>query len=82
LSRRGNDLYYQSRKLSVSIATRSSVSVLFHAAVNIDTEGTPVPTAGLRELGLDPYAFGEECLDRYCRDAAIWKAARTKVLPR
>ena len=43
LSRRGNDIYYQGRKFSVSIATKSSVSVLIHLGINIKTEGTPIP---------------------------------------
>ena len=46
LSRRGNDIYVHNKKLNVSIATKSPVSVLMHAAFNIETEGTPVPTAG------------------------------------
>ena len=47
---RGDDLYVGDGKLSVSIATRSPRSVLIHAGVNIQTEGTPVKTAGLRDL--------------------------------
>lgn len=82
LHRRGNDLFFQSRKLSVSIATRSNVSVLIHAAINIDTEGTPIPTAGLRELNLDATTFAKEVLERFARDAEIWHRARVKVLPR
>jgi hypothetical protein len=82
MRRRGNDIYYQERKLSVSIATRSPVSVLMHTALNIRTEGTPVPTSGLAELGVDPIELATEALARFQRHSEIWRAARVKVLPR
>ncbi len=82
LRKRGNDIYYDDRKMSVSIATRSGVSVLMHTAVNVDTQGTPVPTAGLRELGIDPRSFGQEILARFCAQSEIWAKARVKVSPR
>jgi hypothetical protein len=82
LSRRGNDIYYQGRKFSVSIATRSPVSVLMHTAVNVDTEGTPVPTSGLREMSVDAEAFAAAVMERFRSDGRVWRAARVKVLPR
>lgn len=80
--RRGNDLYFDERKLSVSIATRSPVSVLMHAAVNVVSTGAPVPTSNLTELGVAPRPFAEAVLARFARDYAIWQTARVKVLPR
>lgn len=82
LRRRGNDLYLNDRKLSVSIATRSPVSVLMHTAFNIETEGTPVPTVGLSELRVHAPAFAAEALSRFKADSEIWYRARVKVLPR
>lgn len=82
LSRQGNDIYYKQRKLSVSIATRSPVSVLMHTAVNIETEGTPVPTSGLRELDVEPKGFAKEVLARFEEDAKVWQRSRVKVRPR
>lgn len=82
LFRRGNDIYYDGRKFSVSIATRSQVSVLMHAAVNVETHGTPVPTSGLAELGIEPHAFAREITARFEADFRVWRAARVKVLPR
>ena len=81
-SKRGNDLFYESRKLSVSITTRSAVSVLMHTGINIETEGTPVPTAGLKELGMEPAAFAREILRRFEFNWAYYRKARCKVLPR
>lgn len=50
-------------KLSVSVATVSPVSGLIHCGLNITTEGTPVLTAGLLELGVDD-------VDRFAVEAA------------
>lgn len=82
LARRGNDLFYDDRKLSVSIATRSPVSVLVHLAINIDTDGTPLPTAGLAELGLSPVTIGRAVLERFRADMQWMRIARVKVRPR
>ncbi len=51
LQRAGDDLYYEERKLSISIATATPVSTMIHTALNITAENTPVPAAGLVELG-------------------------------
>ncbi len=82
LRRRGNDIYFAERKLSVSIATRSPVSVLMHAAVNMTSEGTPIPTSHLGEMGVEPQAFAQAVMGRFSADYAIWQTARVKVLPR
>lgn len=84
VTRSGDDLYLPradgSRgKLSVSIATASSTSTLIHTGFNIETEGTPVPTVGLGELGIDPADFAAELLRRYAEEVEnIW-LARCKV---
>lgn len=82
LRRRGNDVYVNDGKLSVSIATRSPTSVLMHTALNILTEGTPVPTSGLAQLEIEPFSFAESVLARFESDSQVWKNARVKVLPR
>ncbi len=82
LTRRGNDLYFEQRKLSVSVATRSPVSVLVHMGINIETNGTPIPTSGLVEMGVDPIQLGSEILERFKTDFMIWRRARVKVIPR
>lgn len=82
LSRKGNDLFYDKRKLSVSVTTRSSVSVLLHLGLNIETEGTPVPTAGLKELWVDPWELAEEVFEKFQQDIQGFKKSRAKVLSR
>ena len=84
VTRKGDDLYLPCTngspgKLSVSIATTSTTSTLVHTGMNIEIEGTPVPTVGLAELGVDPVAFGAELLRRYADEVDdIW-LARCKV---
>lgn len=84
VTRRGDDLYLPRAdgspgKLSVSIATASSVSTLIHTGLNIETAGTPVPTVGLAELGIDAYAFAAKLLQHYAAELEdIWQA-RCKV---
>lgn len=82
LSRRGNDIFYQGRKLSVSIATKSHVSVLIHLGINVKTEGTPIPTSGLDEMKIEPKTFAKACLETFSKDYQIWRSARFKVTPR
>ncbi len=56
--------------------------MLLHLALNIETEGTPIPTSGLKELGYVPQTFGETVLERFTQQVRIWTAARAKVSPR
>ena len=84
VQRNGDDLYCSlgssgRAKLSVSIATASPTSTLIHTGFNINTEGTPVPTVGLAELGVDVDQFATELLRRYSEEVHdIW-LARCKV---
>lgn len=53
VERRGDDIFVDDKKLSVSIATKSLTSVLMHFAMNISSKNTPIETAGLStELGI------------------------------
>ena len=84
VTRKGDDLYLPRAdgspgKLSVSIATASATSTLIHTGLNIQTEGTPVATVGLAELGVGAVAFATELLQRYSDEVEdIW-LARCKV---
>ncbi len=79
IRRSGNDLYSGEKKLSVSIATASPVSSLIHFAVNISSDGTPVPTLGLGDLKVDPKAFADELMRSYCEEISSMREARCKV---
>ncbi len=80
--REGDDIYLldgDRRKLSVSIATRSMVSTLIHVGINIDTEGTPVKTSGLRELDIEPVQFAKEVVSGFIDEIEEIRFARCKV---
>ncbi len=62
LQRSGDDIYWQNKKLSISIATRSPNSIMIHFAVNVSNEGTPVLTCSLEDFGIEPQRFAEICL--------------------
>lgn len=80
IQRVGDDLYIERGKLSVSIATSSVVSTLIHVGLNIETDGTPVKTAGLNHLGIsDISSFAESVMLRYKRELERVYEARCKV---
>ena len=53
-TRKGDDIYVNGKKLSISIATVSPVSVKIHIGINVEAKGIPegVDAIGLRELGI------------------------------
>lgn len=79
--RDGDDLFYDGRKLSVSIATKSATSVLIHTGLNIISTGAPVKASGLSEdIGInDIKNFALEVLDRYSKELYDIVQATTKV---
>ncbi len=80
ISRRGDDLYYNERKLSVSIATKSITSCLIHTALNIIKEGAPVSAADISELGIkDVKEFASKVMLKYTREVNSIKKATYKV---
>lgn len=79
--RGGDDLRIGTRKLSVSIATASPVSLLFHAGININPEGATVPAIGLTELGVSPKDFAQAVLERFTAEMRGVEWACAKVRP-
>jgi hypothetical protein len=79
LRRRGDDLFLGDRKLSVSVATVTPVSVKIHFGVNVTGKGAPVKAAGLSDLGVDPAAFAGDLLAAYAAEIESAHASRTKV---
>lgn len=80
LVREGDDIYSSDRrKLSISIATQSPVSSLIHFAVNISNEGTPVKTLSLGDLKVEPKAFAEKIMSKFCAEVDSIVEATHKV---
>ncbi|OGI01732.1 MAG: hypothetical protein A2Y25_06615 [Candidatus Melainabacteria bacterium GWF2_37_15] len=70
LCRKGDDLFYNKGKLSVSIAAKSINSVLIHFGMNIDSSDAPVEAAGLKtEMNLQNFReIAEKIMISYCRE--------------
>ena len=81
LIRKGDDLYKNEGKLSVSIATKSPTSVLIHTALNIVTDNTPVKTAGLQsDFSItNVEQFAKDVLNAYNEEVSDIYLATTKV---
>ena len=76
---KGNDLFAAGRKASVSVATLSPTSALIHFAINVRTDGTPIPTWGLAEGAIPPERFARELLGRYAAELVDIHRAAAKV---
>lgn len=79
LRRRGDDLYDEAAKLSVSIATVSPVSGLIHFGLNISSHNTPVSTRGLADYGIDWQIFATQVLEGYVQEEHSMTQAVAKV---
>lgn len=79
LTRNGDDLYEETHKLTISIATCSAVSSLIHTGINISSKNTPVPTKGLKDYGLNPQAIATGVMNRYKAEIESIRQARCKV---
>lgn len=79
--RRGDDVFVDGGKLSVSIATVSPVSSLIHFGMNIDGAGAPVVVADLNRLGIDPEAFAKDLVTRFAAETEGIIDATCKVVP-
>ena len=79
--RNGDDLMIDGKKLSVSIATKSTTSILIHTGLNILSEGAPVKASGLTsELGItDVKEFALEVMKKYSEELEDINLASTKV---
>jgi uncharacterized protein len=82
--REGDDLFFVDNKdrrgkLTVSIATKSVTSTLMHTGINIETTGTPVPTSGLSEFGIEPVQFAHKVASRFANELEDISNARCKV---
>lgn len=79
--RNGDDLFFDDKKLSVSIATKSPTSILIHTGLNIISEGAPINASGLTsEMNIcDIQEFAKSVMDKYTCELDDIKLASTKV---
>lgn len=81
LKRDGDDIFWGDKKLSISIASCSSVSTQIHFAMNVSTKNTPVKTTSLEELKLDPKRVAEDLMDLWKKEFLSMQTATRKVKP-
>lgn len=81
ITRSGDDLFFEGKKLTVSIATKSVNSILIHTGINIDSTGAPVKASGLTsELKItDIKELAQEILKNYSEEIDDIVLASTKV---
>ncbi len=79
LRRDGDDLYAETGKLSVSIATKSPVSTLIHVGLNIDSSGAPIQACGIGQWDVDARELAEALTASYVREMEAVEFATTKV---
>ena len=80
LTRNGDDLFFDNRKLSVSIATKSITSCLIHTGLNIIKEGAPISASDLSEIGIkDIKTFANKIMSNYKNEIESIKNATYKV---
>lgn len=80
LLRKGDDLFFNGKKLSVSIATKSITSCLIHTALNVFDSGAPIEISSLKEIGIvDIEEFAKEVMKRFCDEFEDIKFATVKV---
>ncbi|MGI5912920.1 MAG: DUF366 family protein [Syntrophomonadaceae bacterium] len=78
--RRGETLYVESSKLTVSVASSSNISTLLHIGINIDNTGTPVKAIGLNQLGVkDISSFANNVMLHYQLELEQIYDARCRV---
>ena len=81
MKRDGDDLYFEDRKFSISIASVSPVSQMIHFAVNITNENTPVKTCALADFNINHTEFGDILLRFIAAEFTTIIEATQKVRP-
>ena len=81
VKRCGDDLFFDNKKLSVSIVTKSQTSILIHTGINIISDGAPVKASGLKsDMKIEDIEnFACSIMDRYVEELDDIMLASTKV---
>jgi len=84
--REGDDIYIETTKnnigkLSISIASVSAVSTQIHFALNVVNAGTPVKTACLQDLKINPEVFAKKIMAVFVAEYESVIFATQKVKP-
>lgn len=77
--RDGDDIYWEDKKLSISIASISARSTMIHFAINVVNTGTPVPTCALEDFNLNPKEVAQSLLESFKKEFLSIQEATWKV---
>jgi hypothetical protein len=76
----GDDLFFEGKKLSVSIATKSITSSLIHTGLNVVYEGAPIEVSCLNDFGIKDYrGFALKIMKDWTEEICSIKNAKCKV---
>ena len=81
LVRDGDDIFWDDKKISISIASISVVSTQIHFAVNVNNKNTPVKTAALDDFKIDAEKFAKIILKKFSNEFLSIEKATQKVRP-
>lgn len=79
LLRDGDDIFFEDKKLSISIASQSILATQIHFAVNITNKGTPVKTLSLQDLKVGPKQISVTVMKSLLREFESIVEATKKV---
>ena len=80
LKRKGDDLFYNNKKLSVSIATKSTVSTLIHTGINLVSTGAPIDVSSVKDMeNINRDCLIKEIMKRFCMETSDIEFAKVKV---
>ena len=80
VKRKGDDLFYNGKKLSVSIATKSTTSTLIHTGINLVSTGAPIEVSSIADMeNINEDDFIEEVMTRFCLEEQDIEFAKVKV---
>lgn len=80
VKRKGDDLFYNGKKLSVSIATKSTTSTLIHTGINLVSTGAPIEVSSIKDMGnINEDYFIEEVMKRFLSETNDIEFAKVKV---
>jgi hypothetical protein len=81
LRRDGDDVFWDDKKITISIASISAVSTQIHFAVNVNNKDTPVKTAALDDFKINVNDFGKAMLEKFSEEFDSIEIATQKVRP-
>lgn len=75
----GDDIFDEDNKISISVATASGISTLFHIGINLSSKNTPVKTKGLDDYNISGEKFSHTVLKKFSEEISESHLSKCKV---